>query len=301
MFNNIKNSIILKVCLLLLLSSAFTAEASEDKVVAIVNNDVITQEELDSYESFLQMQMTPEEWSKYGADGSKALESLIEDRILPQAAKKRDIQIEERAVEQKIKRLKSGFGSEDEFIQALRFQGISLSELRKRIQEQLLITRFISYEIRSRVIISPKEVTEYYQGHKEEFKTPEQVLVDSIFLEDKEAAADVYRKLKSGQDFMALQEQYSMKESLGLVGRGQLRETIETVIFDLKIGDFSEPFQTDEGYYIFLVRSKEAQSYKDLIEVQAQISDLISNMKYNMRLKSRIDELKQKAYISIKI
>jgi len=296
-----KNILVFGVCLISVLTCCFSIEAFEDQVVAIVNEDVITQEELDNYINFLQMQMSPEDWSKYGMSELKALESLIEDRIISQEAEKRDIEIDERAVEQKINKVRSGFRSEDEFLQALKFQGLSLSDLRKRVYEQLLINRFISYEIRSRIIVSPKEVTEFYQDHKEQFKVPEQVLVESISLEDQLTASEVFKKLKSGEDFAGLRERYSVRESLGLVDKGQLKEDIEEAIFNLSIGEFSEPLHTDEGYYIFLAKSKKEESYKDLIEVQSQISDLISNMKYNMRLKSWIEKFKESSYISIKI
>jgi len=290
-----------KILFLLVLLNLFSFQslnfAFEDKVVAIVNKDVITQEELDNYIIFLRMQMSAEQWHQNNITKAKALENLIEDKIIVQEAQRKQIKTDDSAVEQRINKIKASFASIGEFEEALMTEGISLTELKKRIKEQLLINKVLTEEIRSRIIVSPKEVTDYYQQHIEEYKIPQRVLVESIFVEQEDLANRIYNSLKNGEDFSKLQKDYSTKESLGLISKGEMRKDLDEFIFNLQSGEVSSPFKTEEGYFIFLVKDKYPQEYKRLLDVQADITDKIANMKYNLLLKSWLDKLKKDSYI----
>lgn len=272
----------------------------EDKVVAIVNNEVVTKAELDMYVNLLKAQMSEEEWNDYGISKKKALESLIEDRLVVQEARNRKIEIPQRQIDSRISRLKSRFRSKYEFSKFLLQQGLSLLELEERIREQMLSDRLITLEVRNRVIISPAEVTEFYQENIGDFYLPERIRVESIFVRDQDLANEIYAKLETGADFIVLQEQYSKSSSLGLVNRGQLRKDLEEVIFNLEVGRFSKPVEISRGYYIFLPIEKLLPSERELVEVQDQIYNILLDKKFNEKLEGWIDQIKSKSYIVFK-
>ncbi|NQU18788.1 peptidyl-prolyl cis-trans isomerase [bacterium] len=272
----------------------------EDKVVAIVNNEVVTKAELDMYVNLLKAQMSEEEWNDYGISEKKALESLIEDRLVVQEARNRKIEIPQRQIDSRISRLKSRFRSKYEFSKFLLQQGLSLLELEERIREQMLSDRLITLEVRNRVIISPAEVTEFYQENIGDFYLPERIRVESIFVRDQDLANEIHAKLETGADFIVLQEQYSKSSSLGLVNRGQLRKDLEEVIFNLEVGRFSKPVEISRGYYIFLPIEKLLPSERELVEVQDQIYNILLDKKFNEKLEGWIDQIKSKSYIVFK-
>ncbi|MDD5005922.1 MAG: SurA N-terminal domain-containing protein [Candidatus Omnitrophica bacterium] len=291
-----------KIILLILMCVVLVnyAYCAEDKVIAIVNNEVITQAELNTYINLLKLQMGEERWKSREMSETKILGNLIEDRLVAQEAKNKKIEIEDRLIEARLKKMKKGFSTESEFSDFLMQQGLSVAELEQGIREQMMSDRLITQEIRRRIFISPKDVTDYYQNHIKDFYSPERLEVDSIFVEKQDLARDIYARLKGGADFGEMQRQYSQGSNLGVVEKGKLRKNIEDVIFSLEIGKFSKPLEVSEGYFIFLVRQKYPPAERKISEVQQEIYDKLLEMKFVEKLNAWIAQLKSKAYISIK-
>jgi len=285
---------------LILFLSVCSAYSLEDKVVAIVNNDVITKAELDIYINMLKMQIKEEDWQKHEMTERKALDSLIENKLILQEAKNNKIEIEERYVESRLAKMRNSFPSETAFMDFLSRQGFSLMELEKSIKEQMIADRLIAMKIRGRILISPGEVTDYYNEHINDFYLPERVYVDSIFTGNEKLAKEVYNELKDGVDFDQLQKQYSKRASLGMVVKGQLLKEIEDAVFNLGVGEFSKPVETSDGFYIFKAKEKLPPSARELKDVQQIVYNIVWNTKYATRLKEFIEQLKEKSYILIK-
>jgi len=296
-------SLLNAVLFVALLMATKVSEAAVDRVVAIVNSEVITSAELVSYMNVLKMQMGQERWDYFGMDSGKALEALIEDRLILQEAKRQGVKVEDRTINSHLDRIKSGFPDEDAFYDALSQQGLTLPELKERVREQMLRDAYVAQEIRSRIFIGPKEVTDYYEAHIDNYCLPERVEIDSIFVKDQAAANDVYAKLKDGQAFADLKERHSEKKTLsGTVKKGELRSEIDSVLFSLEEGNFSVPVKIDErGFFIFLVTKVcPLEEKKSLIEVQNQIRNELIEIKFQEKLNTLLKELKDKAHIVIK-
>ncbi|QAT17137.1 hypothetical protein BU251_05035 [Candidatus Velamenicoccus archaeovorus] len=272
-----------------------------DRIVAIVNGDVITQDELDM---FTKMSLLDGEAEPAMKDETQRfryfLDRLIEDRLILQEAKKMQLKADEKIIEDRIKDIRFRAGSEMAFQQALASQGISLTELREKLKNQLLIYMAVQKEIKNKTQVSPREVTEYYEQHKDRFMVPESVVVQSIFVEDKDVLKEVMQKLTAGEDFSALSKTYSKRSDLGTVSRGQLKKELEDFLFACEIGKPSKPFAFDNGYYIFLVKEKMPPVEKSLDEVKGKIESILTNEKSEKLLKAWIEDLKDKAYISIR-
>lgn len=285
------------VLLLLYVGSIYGVE---DRVVAIVNNEAVTKAELDSYINLIKLQIGYDGWREFEMTEEKALENLIEDRLVLQEARRKEIKVAERLIDSRVENLKRRLGSEVNFSEFLSGEGISLSELRKRFEEKMLSEKLINMQVRSRIFVSPKEVTQFYQEHIDDFHLPESVRSESIFVKDADVALKIYDRLKEGANFVELQEKYSEKASMGLVRRGELLKDIEDVIFGLETEEFSEPKKISGGYYIFLAKEKMASSNKQLVEVQNYIYNVIADMKFNAKLRELLDKLKSNSYIVIK-
>lgn len=286
--------------LIILSIYTFDANGIEDKVVAVINNEAITKAELSTYINMIKLQIGHEGWKQYGMSEKMALENLIEDRLISQEAKRKELEISDRLIEARVDEIKRKLGSEESFSEFLISQGLSLNELKERFKESMLSEKLINMEVRGRIFVSPKEVTEYYQEHIEDFSQEERIKVESIFVESRDTAARIYERLEAGMDFERLQKKYSEKSSLGIVTRGQLIKEIEDVVFNLGLGEFSSPLELSGGYYIFLLKEKLAASKNKLIEIQDNIRNILLDSKYGKRLREFVDKLKANSYIVIK-
>ncbi len=292
-----------KLILMVLISlflSATNIYGVEDKVIAIVNDEAITKAELNAYVNLIKLQIGYDGWAQFEMTEEKALENLIEDRLILQEAQRNELEIENRLIESRLADTKRRIGSESDFTSFLASQGISLSDLRQKIKEKMLSEKLVNIKVRSRIFVSPREVTEFYKENIDEFYSPEQVRLESIFVGDKDTAQKIYQRLKEGADFTSLQEKYSEKSNLGLVSKGQLLKQIEDVIFALKVEEFSAPVEISDGYYVFLVKEKIESSHLKLIEAQDDIHNMLLDKKFNAKLLEFINELKNKSYLSYK-
>lgn len=272
-----------------------------DKIAAIVNGDVITEDEVAVFTAMTQL---AEEAGMPADDPKKLrrelLERMIEDRLILQDAKDMGLKPDGKMIEDRIREIKVRAGSELAFEMALKAQGVSLSELREKFENQFLIYMAIQSKVKNRVQVSPREVTEYYVDHQDEFFSPESVVVRSIFVTDKAKLAQVSAQLKEGRDFADVSKDFTEKSDLGVVGRGQLKKDLEDVLFSLEPGVVSRPVAAGEGHYIFLVQERLPASKKTLEEVKDSIMSMLEGRKTEKMLKEWLEALKEKAYISIR-
>ncbi|MBI5872762.1 MAG: peptidyl-prolyl cis-trans isomerase [Candidatus Omnitrophica bacterium] len=272
-----------------------------DKIAAIVNGDVITEDEVGT---FMKLTDMAEESGLPTNDPKKLrlelLNRMVEDRLILQEAQEMGLKADEKVVEDRIKDIKMRAGSELAFDMALKQQGFSLSELRKKLRNQLLIFMAVQKEVKSKVLVSPKEVTDYYESNRSQFISPESVSVDSIFVKDKEDLSKVEALLSEGKDFNEVAREYSQKSNLGTIARGQLKKELEDVLFSLETGVCSIPVSVENGFYIFLLKEKMPVSERSIDEVKNTIALMLEDQKTEKKLKEWLEALKDKAYISVR-
>jgi len=294
------------IFVVLLFFSCFCfAYAAQDQIIAVVNNEAITQSE---YEEFLglmfmdlRIKYDENELKKHEEELSKtALTRLIEDRLILQEAKRQNIEVKDKEVNERFDNIKSRFSSEAEFQGLLVKQGLSPATLKKQLKDQLFMQEIIDKQIHSQITVSPSEVTTYYRGHIQEFSIPIARKVDSIFVKTKERADEVLALIKIGEDFSELKEKYNAGPDIGLVRKGELLKELEDLIFSLKASEVSAAYKTPDGFYLFrLIEELPAQT-KKLSEVQEEIFNLLTEQKTEKKFNEWLDGLKKKAYINVK-
>ncbi len=316
-----KLSILLLVFVLALQSLALCqTTGAVNKILAVVNDDVVTEADLD--EALLSS--IDDLKKEYSGDELKAkteevrkdlLNQMIENKLILQEAKKDNITAADAEVEQRLKEVKSRFPSEEVFYGELEKSGVSTEILKKRYRENIIMTKLVDSQVRGKVVVTPTEIENYYKIHAEELKAPESVHLRGIILridqdstEDavKQKADDMVKLAKEGRDFGELAKAYSTgakaKEGgdFGTVERGQMREDFEKVIFALKPGEVSEPVKTDTGYYIFKVDEKKDSYVRPLPEARSDIENIIFREKAQKRYQDWIAKLKRDAFIQVK-
>lgn len=302
---NLKFYILICIFVFCILNSTFFCLA-EDKIVAIVNNEIITQKDLDDFMNFMYIQLSAkykdkELENKVYELKPDLLSRLIEDRLILQQAKKDNIFIDETRVKARINEIKSHYPYEAEFQNALIKQGLTQADMELKIREQLLIFNMIDTQIRNRIVINPKEVTDFYEAAAQDFIEPETRKVNSLVMKTEDLVNKVLASLNGGSDFEKITQDYPVElNNLGLVKKGQLIKEIEDVIFNLDSGKVSKPIKIGELYYIFKIEEILPVRKYTLSEVQDEIYNRLYELKMQEKLTEWLDSLKQKSYVEIK-
>jgi len=291
-----------------------------NKVVAVVNEEIVTQQDLDQlrtvlYAQYAQLYEGDELLKKMEEAREGLLEQVIDDRLILSRAKELSIRVSEREVEDKLDGIKSGFPSEELFDETLRAQGVTVRNLKDRYRDQIMMKKLVDFEVKSKVDVLPSEISRYYEKHRSEFKVDEKYKVRHILIkaEDevsfelaKVESSEIHDKLGQGYDFSELAKAHSQgpnKEQggdMGYISRGTMLDELEDAIFQLKAGEISGPVRSRLGYHIFNVEDVVNSSYLGLDEAKKDIKAFLFQKELKEKLNEWAAELRSKAYISIK-
>ena len=292
---------------------------AKDKIIAVVNKEIITEKDLEDFISFARGQFSqelkPQELeSKINSMKTDMLKKLIEDRLIVQEAKKfleeakkkKDayavvrVEPEEGRVKSRIEDVKKKYGSDTEFQNDLALHGLVQADMEKRIREQMLMLSFIDYKIRMQIIVRPEEVTALYNKNPKEFNTPATREFEVITLENKDQATSFAYSLRKGEKLEKLAGRYPVKvDSMRSNNTGELRKEIEDVVFHLEAGGVSDPVTIKGVYYVFRLLSITPSRQQSLLEAQPEIYAYLFDQKMREEMQKWLDETKKKSYIKI--
>lgn len=307
--------------LVLFIADSVCGEAQVvNKVVAVVNNEVITQQDVDRllavlYAQYVHSYDQDELLEKMEQLKKDILNQIVEDKLVLSRAKELDIKVRDSEIEGKMEQVKSGFPSEDLFYKTLEIQGITVANLKDRYRDQLMMEKVVDSEIKSKISVLPSEISEYYEDHRSEFRKEPRYKTRHILIKAEDDVAfdlakveieEVYDRLLKGADFAELARQYSQGPNrdkggdMGYIRLGEMLKEIDNTIVLLKPGEFSGPVRSEIGYHILKLEDMESPGYFTLEEAQNNIKLMLFRTKFKERLDEWVAGLKLKAYISIK-
>ncbi|NQT00056.1 MAG: peptidylprolyl isomerase, partial [Candidatus Omnitrophica bacterium] len=298
-------------------SDAFTI----DKIVAVVNNEVIVQCDLNRAEATLEaeyMSIYPEsgELSEKLKQGRQnILNQMIEEKLVLSEAKRYEVEVEQALIDERIERIGATFPNQQMFEQALEEQGLTLKDLSQRFYEQEMMKKTVDFFVRATVEVEPQEIKLFYRSHQSELVRPKQAKLKYILIKadgpenERQAlkkAKRVLERLKQGEDFAELVELYSQGENLeqggdlGFIEQGQLIQAIDKAIFSLAPGEFTDALRTPAGYRIFKVEQIKPEVPLSFAEAQELVKKILYEEEFAKAFKKWIAELRQDAHIVIK-
>jgi peptidyl-prolyl cis-trans isomerase C len=243
---------------------------SEEKILARVGERVITQNDLDEmikrYESI-------RKGNPYGLDEKKELiNMLIKNSLISMEAEREKLD------------------------QKPEFQ----SKL-KMYKNELLVREYISQKIEPFVTVKNEEVEEILKQNPN-LIPKETLTIKEILVKTEKEAEEIYQELKKGADFSKIATEKSIsrtktKEGLiGTISRGQLPPPLETVVFNLKEGEYSKPIKADEGFQIFYLVSRKEMDPEQMKVLEGKLREKIIQMgkskKIGAIIEKKIEELK---------
>ena len=291
-------------------ASLLSAGQVQDRIVAIVNSDLIMHSDMKRELAPGREQIQKEYRGEALAHRLRtveymALTSMIERKLQLQEAKAKGIEVSGQEVRQTLQQMKQ--------------QGETIDETNpanlKNIQEQLILLKVVDKEVRSGVMVADSDIKRYFRGHHDRFALPEEYTLSQILLKPrspddtfdaKAKAADITALLKRGEPFEDLALQFSDGPNasrggrLGLVRQGELLPGIERAIAKLVPGGISDTIETSEGFHIVRLEDKQPKQFRSYETVRAEIQGLVFQQKSEDVFQAWLEELKNKAYIEIK-
>jgi parvulin-like peptidyl-prolyl isomerase len=278
---------------------------AQDKIIAVVNNEIVTQKDLADFLNFIRLQYSHQLKGKALEEKVNSmkrdlLQRLIEDRLILQQAKLDKITIEPSRVKTKVDEIKKRYALESDFDADLAKQGLVRADLENKISEQMLMYSLVEQKVRSKVMIRPDEVTLFYAQNKGQFLKPQERILTLFILQDEEIAKTVSYQLRLGTKLEELVARYAFTtDKLSASAGQQLRPEIEDCVFKLGIGEISKPVKIDQQYFIFKLDNIIGSQQLSLAQAQDKIQAYLSEKKLQEELAKWLDELKKQSYIKI--
>lgn len=242
-----------------------------DKVVAIVDEDVVLQSELNERtQAVLQRlqgqysQLPPEDVLR-----KQVLDQLILERIELGLAKRYEIKVEESEVDQAVERVRDkNKMTQEQLLADLKRQGLNIEGLRAQILNELILSHLQQGVVSSRIKVTPQEIDNFLASSDGKFATSPDYHIGHILIAVSSAAdpetiaaaekkaKDIYQKLQGGADFAQLAIANSNDQAalqggdIGWRKLAQLPELFGNQLAVLKEGQVSAPFRSGAGFHI---------------------------------------------------
>jgi len=251
-----------------------------DRIVAVVNNEVLLESELVDMEQTVRQQLRQRNAAMPPSDvlRKQVMERLILQRVQLQKADSMGIRVGDDALNAALKQIaENNKITLREFRDVLAKDGYDFADFRDSIREEMIISRLRKSQVEDRVVVSDREIDTYLttqavQGGNEtsyhllhmlinvpEAASPEQVQTAQDKLNNIQALLD------AGGDFSEVASGYSDGQNaleggdLGWRKKGELPSLFADVVPSLAVGEVSKPLRSGSGYHLVMVKDKKSE------------------------------------------
>jgi len=299
-----------------LISSSFLFSAETfNKVLAVVNDEIITlydynQRKDELYKALSQRYKGEELTKKFIEEEKDLLESMIEGKLIISEAKKLDIEVE-KDLELHMENIKKQYDFKDnaELRKAIEERGMKFSDWKKNMKQYIMRQRLIQKKIGDKAKVENNEMTEYYSNNKNKFKIPAEYEVLAIYLKEVDITGDIEdikKKIEAdlqSDNFSEIAQKYSsepLKSNKGKLGKLKENELDPALLEELKNmteGKVSNWIKYKEGWMKLKLENKKEFKIRPFKDVQENIRRELVQKKREKYFNEYLEELKKKAFI----
>lgn len=273
-----------------------------DKIIAIINDEIITYSELEQKLNPIIMRLLNERRTVTPEVKKQALDELIRTRLVLQEAARRGIVVEEAEVAARVDKLvmevRSNFLDAAEFAEALRSNGLTVDGLREHYREQakqdLILATLYRSELGPEINVTPDDVRQEYH-------------IRHILCAAEEDARVAQSNLEKGVDFAVVATYESSDPHAarggdwGYIRLGTLPDELDAVLVTLKEGEHSGIVAHRGGYSIIQLVGKRKLEESEMPE--AELRQLMDHLRM-LKLYGQIDnwqrQLRENNYVEIR-
>lgn len=170
----------------------------------------------------------------------------------------------------------------------------------KLLKVELLMKEYVSSLVEPQIKVTDTEIEDYLK-QTPDLIPKETLTLREIVVKTEEEAKKIIQDLKKGAPFSELATDKSIAPSkrnggrIGMISRGRLPKALEDVAFKLKVGEFSGPVKTDQGYTILYLDERRERTQKEMDElkekIKAKLEQLVKARKIEEVMEKKVQEL----------
>jgi peptidyl-prolyl cis-trans isomerase SurA len=295
------------VLVALIVSIPLRAEILE-QVLVKVNGDIVTKSDFERMQvEFLRTRPdlqnvtaeSPELQKAVAESTPQLILSAVDELLLVQRGRELGYTMSDDQFKSVLENIKKDNNIEDDakFQEALKQEGMTLADLRRQLEKNMLETRVQQNEVLAKISVTEDEAHAYYDAHTGEFTTPSAIMLREILIavpasdrgvnvaqDDaaKAKAEDIRHRVLGGEPFARLAGEMSdaaSKANGGLIGpvnSDELAPALQKVLENVKVGEVSDIIRTQRGYQILALESRTETKVKTFEEARGDISDKIA-------------------------
>jgi peptidyl-prolyl cis-trans isomerase SurA len=300
------------------------SEAVVDRIVAVVNQDIITLSEVEKWTNPLKAEIVAEDrlekQERTQALFRQVLEKLIEEKLLDQEVKKSGVKVSSKEIEATLDEvMRRNAATKEDLEKALTVEGLTLETFKKQIEKNLQRQKLIHWSVKVEEKAGEKELREFYQKNIGRYRTKETYRPGQIlFVIPKEATPEevreirkkcqkVLERVKKGEDFGEMALLYSEDSSnkdhgdLGFFKKGELLPAFEREALRLKVGEVSGILRTEFGFHIIKLLDRKGTAPLSFEEVTERVRADYYDGEMEKAFKQFLSTLKEKSVIEIRL
>jgi peptidyl-prolyl cis-trans isomerase SurA len=296
-----------------------------ERILVKVNGDILTQSDLEARQSAVIRAKQEKPQSMSNAELTKVLAEItpqiivdaVDELLLLQRGRELGYHLTDEKFKQTLDKIKeeNKITTEEQFQQAMKAEGLTLSELRSRLEKSMIIQQVQGNEVLGHISVSEGEAKAYYDAHRSEFTTPATVMLREILIpvpatsEDpapKAKADALYEKLKAGESFekaVADESTAASKANGGLIGPinlADLAPALRRIIEPLKAGEFTPVVRTQSGYQLFKIETLNEATLLPWDQAREDIGNRVANTKQAAEYGRYMQKLRAQAVLDWK-
>lgn len=307
-----------------------------EAVLVKVNGDILTkteleQKQIDALRQKYNGQIDPAmlkndaELKKQLADITpQILVQSVDEMLLVQKGRELGLKLSDDQFKQVVANIRKEQGLEDDakFQQALAQENMTMDDLRRSLERQMLIEQVQHQEVGSKLNITEEEARQYYANHPSEFTEPESITLREILVavptdkqgtfnagQDQDAQkkiADIRARILKGEDFVKVAAEVSdspSKSKGGIIGpfsKNDISPQLQQILDKMKPGDITQPIRTQAGYQIFKLESVKPAVLQPFDNVRDLIADKVAAARTQTEMRKFLSRLRSEAIIEWK-
>jgi peptidyl-prolyl cis-trans isomerase SurA len=297
--------------------SNLSAAKVVDRIIARVNNEIVTQRQFEREQEKIRAELGqhysgPELETQVRQESKNLLRDLIDEALMVQKAKDLDINVETELVK-RLDEIRENLklATIQDLEKEVEKQGLIWEDFQDNLRRKLLMREVMGREVGSRVTVSHEEARKYFQAHQKEFSSPGGVHLAEVLIstdkhkpeEAEQRAKDALAQIKAGQRWAEVTKKYSDADTakeggdVGFFKEGTLAPTIAEAVKKVDIGETTDLIKTKDGYIIIKVLERLSPGVPKFEEVEQRVDEAIYNERMQPALRQYLATLRKESYI----
>jgi peptidyl-prolyl cis-trans isomerase SurA len=189
--------------------------------------------------------------------------------------------------------------------------GQNWEDLKEKLRRQLLMQEVMSRNVGSRIVVTRAEVRQYYDQHKEDFKSPGMVRLSEILIssdkhkpeEAEKRAKDAEAELKGGARFSDVVKKYSDDPNadqggdIGYQKTASIAPAIAAALSKLETNEYTEPMPIRSGFLILKLVERYSPGIPPFEEVESRVQETLYSQRMEPKMREYLLQLRKESYI----